>query len=73
MLIFNRLFTPSKRHLDPIPRQRELSVTKIGGPYIITQVIGNAYMLQTLQGEDLPKAVNGRFLKKYHPSMWQDA
>jgi hypothetical protein len=40
------------------------------GPYIITQVIaGNAYMLQTLQGEDLPKALNGRFLKQYHPSM----
>jgi hypothetical protein len=44
------------------------------GPYRITQVIaGNAYMLQTLQGEDLPKALNGRFLKQYHPSMWQDA
>jgi hypothetical protein len=32
------------------------------GPYRITQVIaGNAYMLQTLQGKDLPKALNGRF------------
>jgi hypothetical protein len=30
-------------------------------------------MLQTLQGEDLPKALNGHFLKQYHPSMWQDA
>jgi hypothetical protein len=36
----------------------------------VWQVIsGNAYMLQTLQGEDLPKALNGRFLKQYHPSM----
>jgi hypothetical protein len=44
------------------------------GPYRITQVIvGNAYMLQTLQGEDLPKALNSHFLKQYHPSMWQDA
>jgi hypothetical protein len=43
-------------------------------PYRITQVIaGNAYMLQTLQGEDLPKTLNGRFLKQYHFSMWQDA
>jgi hypothetical protein len=34
------------------------------GPYIITQVIiGNAYMLQRLQGEDLPKALNDHFLK----------
>ena len=32
------------------------------GPYRITYVIaGNAYMLQTLQCEDLPKALNGRF------------
>jgi hypothetical protein len=42
-------------------------------PYRITQVIvSNAYMLQTLQGVDLPKALNGRFLKQYHPNMWQD-
>jgi hypothetical protein len=27
------------------------------------------YMLQTLQGDDLPKALNGCFLKQYHPSM----
>jgi hypothetical protein len=44
------------------------------GPYKVKQVIsGNAYLLQTLQGKDLPKALNGRFLKQYHPSMWQDA
>jgi hypothetical protein len=44
------------------------------GPYKITHVIsGNAYLLQTLQGKDLPKALNGCFLKQYHPSMWQDA
>jgi hypothetical protein len=43
-------------------------------PYKITQVIiGNTYMLQTLQGEELPKALNDRFLKQYHPSVWQDA
>ena len=34
---------------------------------------GNAYLLQTLQGKDLPNALNGHFLKQYHPSMWQDA
>jgi hypothetical protein len=44
------------------------------GLYKVKQVIsGNAYLLQTLQGKDLPKALNGRFLKQYHPSMWQDA
>ena len=42
------------------------------GPYKVTHVIfGNAYLLQTLQY--LSKALNGRFLKQYHPSMWQDA
>jgi hypothetical protein len=44
------------------------------GPYRVTQVIfGNAYTLQTLQGDELPKALNGCFLKLYHPSVWQDA
>ena len=44
------------------------------GPYKVKEVIsGNTYLLQTLQGKDLPKALNGRFLKQYHPSMWQDA
>jgi hypothetical protein len=43
------------------------------GPYKVKQVMsGNAYLLQTLQGNDLPKTLNGRFLKQYHPSMWQD-
>ena len=44
------------------------------GPYKVIQVMsGNVYLLQTLQGKDLPKALNGCFLKQYHPSMWQDA
>jgi hypothetical protein len=44
------------------------------GPYKVVQVMsGNVYLLQTLQGKDLSKALNGRFLKQYHPSMWQDA
>lgn len=43
-------------------------------PYNIVQVIyGNAYMLETLLGDKLPKTLNGRFLKQYNPSMWQDA
>jgi hypothetical protein len=40
------------------------------GPYRVMQVMsGNTYLLQTLQGKDLPKTLNGRFLKQYHPSM----
>ena len=44
------------------------------GPYKIIKVIfGNSYMVETMQGERLPRALNGRYLKKYYPSMWQDA
>ena len=44
------------------------------GPYKIIMVIfGNSYILETLQGERLPRAINGRCLKKYYPSVWQDA
>jgi hypothetical protein len=41
------------------------------GPYKVKQVMfGNAYLPQTFQGKDLPKALNGCFLKQCHPSMW---
>ena len=44
------------------------------GPYRIVKVIfGNSYMLETLQGERLLKAINGRYLKKYYPSVSQEA
>jgi hypothetical protein len=38
------------------------------------QVISsNAYMLETLLGEKLPKVLNGRFLKQHYSSVRQDA
>jgi hypothetical protein len=41
------------------------------GPYTIVKVItGNSYMLKTLRGEHLPRAINGRYLKKYYPTVW---
>jgi hypothetical protein len=44
------------------------------GPYTIVKVItGNSYILKTLRGEHLPRALNGRYLKKYYPSVWHDA
>ena len=44
------------------------------GPYKIIKVIsGNSYMMETLQGERLPRAINGRYLKKFYPSIWQSA
>jgi hypothetical protein len=40
------------------------------GSYTIMKVItGNYYMLRTLRGEYLPRALNGRYLKKYYPSV----
>ena len=44
------------------------------GPFKIVKVIfGNSYMVETMQGERLPRVLNGRYLKKYYPNVWQDA
>ena len=34
---------------------------------------GNAYILETLEGVEFPRALNGKYLKKYYPSIWVDA
>jgi hypothetical protein len=44
------------------------------GPYRISRSApGNAYILETLEGVEFPKALNGKYLKKYYPSIWVDA
>ena len=44
------------------------------GPFRITRVVpGNSYLVESIQGVLLPRALNGRYLKKYHPSVWQEA
>nr|AAN64449.1 putative integrase [Oryza sativa Japonica Group]AAP44588.1 putative integrase [Oryza sativa Japonica Group]ABF97051.1 retrotransposon protein, putative, unclassified [Oryza sativa Japonica Group] len=44
------------------------------GPYRVCGIVrGNAYFLETLQGERFQRAINGKYLKKYFPSIWQDA
>jgi hypothetical protein len=44
------------------------------GPYRIEEVIPeNSYMVQSIQGSSLPKALNGKYLKKYYPSVWYDS
>jgi hypothetical protein len=44
------------------------------GPYRIEEVIPkNSYMVQSIQGTSLPRALNGKYLKMYYPSVWQDA
>jgi hypothetical protein len=43
------------------------------GPFrVIRCVPGNAYILKTLLGEKFTAAINGRYLKKYYPSIELD-
>jgi hypothetical protein len=40
-------------------------------PYCISQCVpGNAYILETLEGEKFARVLNGKYLKKYYPSIW---
>ena len=44
------------------------------GALRITRVVpGNSYLVESVQGTLLPRALNGKYLKKYHPNMWQEA
>jgi hypothetical protein len=41
------------------------------GPFRVIRVVpGNAYFVGDLEGYSLPKALNGKYLKRYYPSMW---
>jgi hypothetical protein len=43
------------------------------GPFRVIRVVpGNAYFVENLEGYSLLKALNGKYLKRYYPSMWQD-
>jgi hypothetical protein len=43
------------------------------GPFRVIRIVsGNAYFIEDLEGHTLPKALNGKYLKCYYPSMWQD-
>jgi hypothetical protein len=42
-------------------------------PFRVIQVVsGNAYFMEDLEVHSLPKALNGKYLKCYYPSTWQD-
>ena len=44
------------------------------GPFTVSRCLsGNAYILETLEGEEYSRALNGKYLKKYYPSVWVDA
>jgi hypothetical protein len=43
------------------------------GPFRVIWVVpGNAYFIEDLEGHSLPKALDGKYLKCYNPSMWKD-
>jgi len=43
------------------------------GPFRVNRCIpDNAYILETLEGEEYSRALNGKYLKKYYPSVWVD-
>jgi hypothetical protein len=43
------------------------------GPFsVIRVVLSNAYFMEDLEGRSLSMALNGKYLKHYYPSMWQD-
>ena len=40
------------------------------GPFRVNRCVpGNAYILETLEGEEYSRALNGKYLKKYYPSV----
>jgi hypothetical protein len=42
------------------------------GPYRVVRIVpGNTYIVEALDGRLIPKALNGKYLKKFHPSIWQ--
>jgi hypothetical protein len=42
-------------------------------PFRVIRVVpGNTYFMEDLEGHSLPKALNGKYLKCYYPSMCQD-
>jgi hypothetical protein len=41
------------------------------GPYRIAGIVpGNAYFVETLEGKELLKVIQGKYLKAYFPSVW---
>jgi hypothetical protein len=44
-----------------------------GSYNIVKVIIGNSYLVETLWGERLHRALNGRYLNKYYPTVWQEA
>jgi hypothetical protein len=43
-------------------------------PFKVMRVVPrNSYLVESIEGNLLPRALNGRYLKKFDPSVWQEA
>jgi hypothetical protein len=41
------------------------------GPFLVKRAVpGNGYFIESLKGEASPKAIIGKYLKKFYPSVW---
>jgi hypothetical protein len=44
------------------------------GPFRVARTVpGNAYMVETMNEILFSQSLNGRYLKKFHPSVWKSA
>ena len=62
------------KKLDPSLREPKIALLKEYQDcftWDYTEMPGNAYMLEELDGLKFPVAVNGQHHKKYFPSMWE--
>src|SRR5688572_20672770 len=55
------------------PKFGKWSPTWEGSYKIGRCALGNAYILETIEGEEFTRALNGRYLKRYFPSIWVGA
>jgi hypothetical protein len=65
-----------KTILPPGARSRKFgkwSPSWEGSYKVVGIMLGNAYLVETIEGKALPKALNDKYLKKYYPSIWQEA
>ncbi|XP_050222200.1 uncharacterized protein LOC126672295 [Mercurialis annua] len=60
--------------LPPGTKDREYGKwsTNWEGPFLVHKVMkGNAYWISSLEGEPHKKFINGKYLKKYTPTIWE--
>ena len=66
-MVWKVIFSPGTKD-----RELEKWSSNWEGPFKIYQVLdGNAYWLASLDGISYKRFINGRYLKKYFPTIWE--